>query len=435
MRLSLRIAAHLCIGLVAFFSLFKTGGKSGIDQSEAASVPSTRASEPRRATDGAGRLNRGMTPAEYQAAWDAIPTRKWGRKERFDWQIKLLKEWAAKDLEGALRAAFSESWGRNQVGLVKDEAFKFHGAFIESIETRPREVLKLIQEKKLGVLESSLLLQAWSVSLFQHDPKVYFSHLQELKGGDFPMALNASFVHAEDINTLTRVFDLAEEKARQGVSMEGLKTWHVTGFAGDFTPEELIERVNIPDRILQDYYVSTMAFGLLKSSYLSKAEDVSAKIQEVPSGTRDQFAGLLLTFASKPGVLQASVDHFVSEGNWAHLEKVDVSRFIQQMAEKSDPAGVAEWAATLPPRQETDGMFRSGVEPFIRKSPEDAWNWIQDMNEGYWRDRALAEYSHVNLTVFNDPAKSAVALAQIRDPDVLNAAQNRTKGWEEGQGN
>ncbi|RYD40066.1 MAG: hypothetical protein EOP85_14885, partial [Verrucomicrobiaceae bacterium] len=166
-----------------------------------------------------------MTTEEYQAAWDAIPAMKWGRKERFDWQIKLLKEWADKDLEGALKAAFAESWASNRVVLVQGEAFRYHGAFVESIKNRPQDVLKLIQEKKLGVLESSLLLQAWSVTLFQYDKELYFSHIRELSGGDFPLALNVSFLQAVDFNTLIQVLDLAEEKARQGVSMEGLQTW------------------------------------------------------------------------------------------------------------------------------------------------------------------------------------------------------------------
>ncbi len=376
-----------------------------------------------------------MTPAEYQAAWDAIPAMKWNRKDRFDWQIKLLKEWAEKDLEGALKAAFGESWSSNRVVMVKGEAFKYHGAFVESIKNRPQEILKLIQDRKLGTLESSLLLQAWSVTLFQYDPQVYFSYLRGLKGGEFPLALNASFLQAEDFNTLTQVLDLAEEKVRQGASMEGLQTWMMSRAASDFTKGELMDRLGTPDAQLRDFYIFAMVQRATRSGHPARPEEISADIREIPEDRRSHFAGLLLAFANKPGVLQASVDHFVSEGNWAHLEKVDASRFIRNMAEKSDPAGLAEWAATLPPREETNGLFKSGVEPFIRKSPEQAWKWIQDMEQGYWRDRALAEYSQVNLTVFSDSGKSEAALAQIRDPEVLKAARDMRDGWEAGQRN
>ncbi|RYD49845.1 MAG: hypothetical protein EOP85_00845 [Verrucomicrobiaceae bacterium] len=375
-----------------------------------------------------------MTPVEYKAAWDAIPAMKWNRKERFDWQIKLLKEWAEKDLEGALKAAFAESWSSNRVVLVRGEAFNYHGAVVESIKNRPQDILKLVQDRKLGTLESSLLLQAWSVTWFQHDPKIYFSHLRGLKSGEFPLALNASFLQAEDFNTLTQVLDLAEDKVRQGVSMEGLQTWMMSRAASDFTKDELMDRLNTPDAQLRDYYILAMVQRATRSGLPARPEDISAHIREIPEDRRSHFAGLLLTFSDgNPGITQASLDHFVSENDWKYLGIIDASRVVQKMAEKADLTELAEWAATLPPREETNGMFRTGVEPFIRKSPEQAWEWIQEMNPGYWRDRALAEYSQVNLTVFNDPEKSAAALSQIRDPEVLKSAQVRRKGWEEGQ--
>ncbi len=78
-------------------------------------------------------------------------------------------------------------------------------------------------------------------------------------------------------------------------------------------------------------------------------------------------------------------------------------------------------------------MFHRGVEPYIRKSPEEAWNWIQEMGEGYWRDRALAEYSQINLHVFKDPAKSAAAIAQIQDPVFLETVKGWRASWEKRQ--
>jgi hypothetical protein len=104
------------------------------------------------------------------------------------------------------------------------------------------------------------------------------------------------------------------------------------------------------------------------------------------------------------------------------------------MAQTMDPVKLAEWAGNLPPREETTEMFHRGVEPYIRKSPEEAWSWIEQMDAGYWRDHALAEYSQVNLHVFNDPAKSAAAIAQIRDPAFLETVKGWRASWQKQKG-
>ncbi|GAA5123674.1 hypothetical protein JIN84_11680 [Luteolibacter yonseiensis] len=425
-----KIAAHLCVGLAAFLSAFSAGKWSGTEKPEILAPSPPGKSMEREAPDQIERAKRSMTVAEYQAAWDAVAAKKWGRRERTDWQLKLLKEWADKDLEGALKAAFSESWSRNPNSRMDAAAFYFHSAFAESFKNRTEEVWKLIQQKKPGILESAVLLKAWSATLFEHDQQLYFSYLREMKGGDFALALNASFQGAKDINALTKVLDLAEEKAGQGVPLEGLGTVMITKAAQDFTKEELMDRLKTPNTVLGEYYLSVASARLFRPGHSPGAGEIFSEIQEIPSDKRDRFAGRLVKFSDNPEIVRGSLDHFVAAGDWKFLDE-NAAESVRRMEEKADPVELAGWAATLPPREETSGMFHSGVEPYIRKAPEEAWRWIQEMEDGYWRDHALGEYSKVNLEVFNDPEKSATAIAQIQDPAYLETVKSWRASWEE----
>ncbi len=91
---------------------------------------------------------------------------------------------------------------------------------------------------------------------------------------------------------------------------------------------------------------------------------------------------------------------------------------------------LANWAQSLPPRRETAELFHRGVEPYIRKDPDAAWQWIDGLDNSFWRDRALAEYSQVNLHVFNDPEKSTAAIEQISDAVYREMVKGWRADWE-----
>lgn len=75
-------------------------------------------------------------------------------------------------------------------------------------------------------------------------------------------------------------------------------------------------------------------------------------------------------------------------------------------------------------------MFHRGVESYIRNTPEQAWQWVQELPAGYWRDRALAEYSQQSLHHHKNPEWSRTAIDQIADPSYRQTVEGWRSDWE-----
>lgn len=434
MKPSLKIAAHLCIGLAAFSVVFGLHRHDANDQPgagpETAPPGRTRNVSAERPT-----AKRSMTAAEYQAAWDAIPARKWGKEERMAHQIKLLKAWAERDLEGALNAAFSETWSRGNYRIA-GETFALHSAFSEVFLNRSDDVWKLIQTRKAGALESALLLEAWSTTLVTKDRDLYLSYLRGMSGGDFVKALGAAAGEAGDKQFLTKVLEVVAVQADQGLALDGLNRSLARAAGSAFTRDELLEKLRSSNGGMAGFYTSVMAAKFVTSAAEASAAEVSAEIDSLPEDKRGLFARALLNTgnSNNTDMLRSALDHLVANQQWQLLDKQETTRAVQAMNQDADPIELAHWAAALPPREETTEMFHRGVEPYIRKDREVAWNWIQQMDAGYWRDRALGEYSQVNLHVFNDPEKSSTAIDQIKDPAFREEVKGWRSGWEKQKG-
>ncbi|MES2921303.1 MAG: hypothetical protein V4819_07145 [Verrucomicrobiota bacterium] len=435
MKPALKIAAHLSVGVAAFLlmaSITKQDRPRNFDPvRQTRSADRTQPGSANKQGPAGKAVKVRMKAAEYQAAWDAIAARKWGKGERMEYQMRLLKEWAETDLEGALKAAFSETWNRGNVRMV-GESFTFQRAFDEVFVDRSEDVLKLIQQRKTGILESSLLLEAWAGKLlYSKDRSLYFTYLRGMNGDDFIKVLGAGSSRLKEREFLMTALDLLAEKVGQGTTLEGLDPHYSQSVGEQLSKEELLERLRNPDDKLSGFYTSILAEKYSAASRYDSADDVRAEIGSLPEANRGTFARALLdSYSRNPAMIQTALDQLVTTQQWQFLDKEETSNSVRTMAQTMDPVYLAEWAVNLPPREETSEMFHRGVEPYIRKSPEEAWNWIQEMDDGYWRDRALAEYSQINLHVFNDPAKSAAAIAQIRDPAFLETVKGWRASWE-----
>jgi hypothetical protein len=426
-----KIALHLAVGIAAFLLVPVVSRHEPDSVAGETDVRSGRPAEKSTASRDVA-VTPGMKSADYQAAWDAIPAMGWDKEKRIEWQIRLLKEWAAVDLEGALAAAFAETRTRNGYRVI-GETFVFHRAFNDVFVDRSEDVMKLIESRGLGILESSLLLEAWTTTLLARDKNLYLTYLNSLAGDDFHKAVSSAAFEA-DKETLGKLLDAISAKHAAGLSIEGMDR-QLAGVAKTFSEHELIERLRASSGEMAGFYTKLLATNYAGAAKTATSEQVDARIDSLPEEQRGPFARALLTANSgNAELLQTALEHLVDHEQWQLLDRAETSRAVVAMREKANPVVLAEWALSLPRRQETNEMFHRGVEPFIRKSPEEAWSWIQEMEDDYWRDRALAEYSQINLHVFNDPEKSATALGQIRDPEFLKVAQGWRKGWEARQG-
>jgi hypothetical protein len=432
MKPALKITAHLAVGLAAFFLIAGTGIWEKRNPADGVSL---RTSEKER-SGGSGKsaasrntaVKTRMKAAEYRAAWDAIAGMKWSKSERLAYQTKLLAEWAETDLDGALAAALSESW---KDGLMSNFGSPFHDVFVD----RAEDIRRLIDQRKLGVLETSLLLRAWSSTLASRSPDLYLAYLRGLDGADFSTAVSAAVDSVKDKELGFKIMEVMAAKAQDEWAMEGLARALSENYGEVFSKEELMERLAESGGGMSAIYTALLAGRFLAFPDADTPDKVTAEIDSLPEDKRGLFAKALLNSQNDhPGIIHAALDHLLSHEQWQLLDKQETSRAVQIMRENADPVEMAEWAAALPPREETTEMFHRGVEPYIRKDREAAWNWIQQMDAGYWRDRALAEYSQVNLHVFNDPEKSSAAIGQITDPAFRDTVKGWRSGWEKQKG-
>ncbi|RYD20259.1 MAG: hypothetical protein EOP88_15805 [Verrucomicrobiaceae bacterium] len=431
-----RIALHLAVGVAAFLlvpAVIRNESPASASHTESRTRDRTRSGDTQSHAKPVVPLAvSSMKSADYRAAWDAVPAMGWDKEKRVEWQIRLLKKWAEVDLEGALAAAFAETRVRG-TGVTDAETFLFHRAFADVFMDRPDAVLKLVQDRKLGILESSLLVEAWTTTLQAKDKDLYLAYIMDLRDDDFIQALG---VANGDLGkeSLGKLFDAVSARVAAGMSLDGVDR-DLAAVAKVFSQDELLERLRSSTGEMAGLYTKMLAANYSTSSGTASGAEVTARIDSLPEDQRGPFARALLTSDTKNAeLLQTALEHLVDHEQWKLLTPPETSQAMRNMREKADPVVLAEWAMTLPHRQETNEMFHRGVEPRIRKSPEEAWGWIQGIQDGYWKDRALAEYSQINLHVFNDPEKSATALGQIQDPEFLKIARAWRQGWESRQG-
>ena len=118
--------------------------------------------------------------------------------------------------------------------------------------------------------------------------------------------------------------------------------------------------------------------------------------------------------SDKPENTPALIDLLIEEEAWAKLEALETVQQLQKLARNSGAREIAEWATTLPVRQETTEVFHRSVEPYFSEDLETLRAWLLKIPPGVWRDRACAEFSQVALHVHRNSRASRWALEQIR---------------------
>lgn len=437
MKTLLKIAGHLLPCLLAFLIVqaMRGGGVASwaaISGNQPADLQAVSHKGTRSAPKDTASKAR-MKGDEYEAAWAAISGMNWTRAQRFAYQSKLLGEWAEVDLEGALKAALAESW-RDGSLRVGGESFPFRNAFASVFVDRSEDVWKMIQSHSVGVLETSILLDAWSTTLISAEPDAFLGYLREMDQSETLTALEPVWRSGKDSGFHSKILDILARKLADGMSLEELDSPFFSNVGKAFTQDQLLERISrSPDGAL---FETKILAGCFAETLGGKSSgEIAAVLDSLPSDLRGPLAKSLLTANSMDKeLLQTALDTMVASGNWALFVDSETARAMRAIQRTADPVDLAEWSLALPPRQETSEIFHRGVEPYIRKNPEGAWNWIQSMDDGYWKDRALAEYSQINLHVYNDPEKSAAALEQIRDAGFRGRAEGWRKDWERQKG-
>jgi hypothetical protein len=173
--------------------------------------------------------------------------------------------------------------------------------------------------------------------------------------------------------------------------------------------------------------VKALALG---SRLAVKADgNIAAQLHGLPSELKAAAAWGAFDNPNNKQTLETA-DILVECGAWNRLEESGTASQMHRLCQEGQSEQVAEWAASMPFRKETNELFHRCVETYLRDNMETSREWIAGIETPEWRDRAYAEYSQQALNARNDPDASRWALNQIRDSGFKTEAESWRANWE-----
>lgn len=422
--------SYLVHGLVlfaGFVSMRMIGNRSGeTGRPEAAVVRELKTMIVEDSSRDPGTVRR-LEPARYREAWRALALEKLSPAERYSAQVELLKLWAEVDLEGAIRAILAEPW---------DEFTPYRGHTIElllaeglqqAISDRPQEVWGWIQNKKFGILGSSLVRDAWCAAIGKENPELFVTYIPELHGRALTNAIEAMTGNEGDAVQSARLWN---SLGRSGVA-DQLDKESATALAGHFglgmRSPELKKMLEASTGAMRELAARSLAIALV---WPDSQADLTTELENAPADLQGAMAAEFLSRSfGREDVTRLALQTLIEREDWEWLDADVAGSSVRQLADTVPAPDLAEWVYSLPQRSETVEMFHRGVEPFIQQEREAAWEWMSSLEAGMWRDRAFAEYSQQALHRWGDAEASRVALDQIEDAEFRATAEGWRQDW------
>ncbi|WP_035613879.1 hypothetical protein [Haloferula sp. BvORR071] len=348
---------------------------------------------------------------EYRQAWDDLAEETMSASRRADIQWRLLKAWAMVDIEGALTAA-------------KEEGFlNSSGAFDEAFMANPRESWTALRKLGLGSME---LTTRWAQMVALKDPDAMIAVL-----GEMPPRLRrdaAGFLF-EDVDSDEAANKLKEKVLRIDASEEEMEM-HLrqAWLSAPLLPEDRVRVdgwLDLPAGTERLHAMTGWASGL---RYQDPAT-IGAEWEKIPTADRAQAARLLLNQVGKqlPGI-RFAVDRAIEGGQWQTLRDNGGAEYFSSQLMKGEPEELAQWALTLPHREEVGGYFADAILPKLTKDPEAGRAWLESLPEGSWqRDEGYAALAQETLKKGGD---WEAVVEEISDAEIRRRAEERKRDWE-----
>jgi hypothetical protein len=159
-------------------------------------------------------------------------------------------------------------------------------------------------------------------------------------------------------------------------------------------------------------------------------------------GARATFAGLpddlrrsaVEATLAKPGKnvsgYLAAMDEVINTPQWTELQKPLAVRLHERQAGPDQNATLLAWAAKMPEREDTMDLYRVAVRGFVTSYPQDAREWIGQMDPGWKQQNSLAAYVQSALAGRQDEAGAQWAFQQITDPVFHAEAEGFFRSYE-----
>ncbi|MGL4401411.1 MAG: hypothetical protein ACRCXD_16220 [Luteolibacter sp.] len=372
------------------------------------------------------------TGSEYARAWKALRGGIYTTKERVRVQRDLLEQWAEVDLAAAIEAALGEAWDRDG-GSEFDPSGPLLDVFSEALARNPQEGWDMIRGRQFGV-GTGMLRRVWMEAVGMADPLFLANRITGLSWRDQPLAL--SLCHAAVQSgaggaTQAEMFGIFAALPPQVVGAEQL-----IGFTT--LPDGPFDLAAMKREIIlagdDDRMVKVKAHLLGMALAGTPPEEIAEETADLPPAARIGVVWAAFEQADTPASLLDLADLLVDEEAWEKLAQPETARRFQEIARNDAARDLADWAMTLPVRQEAQVIFQRAVEVFLAGNLEASSRWLGELPEGVWRDRAYAEFSQAALHVHQNSRASRWALNRIGDRDFKKEAENWRAQWEQRTG-
>lgn len=426
------VASHLLVVAAGGWLAWQSANTGGFFHPRAA------ASKPGKAAPASGRdlhgkaffPTREWTGIEYARAWKAVRNGKYTTPERIRLQRDLLKPWAEVNLEAAIEAALGEAWASDGAG-ASDPSGPLLDVFAEALAKNPEEGWDMIRGRQFGV-GTGMLRRVWMEAVGAADPLFLAQRLAELSWRDRDRAVEICRAAVQGRpDAAAELFKVFAALPAEMVSAQQLMDFTTLqdGPLDLVAMKQEITRLGGDDRMAK---VKAMLLG--KALAGNSADAIAGEIADLPDGVREEAVWAAFKDAAKPENVLGLADLLMDEAAWAKLEQRETVRQLQKIARDGAAREVAEWAISLPVRDETIELFHRSVETYLAENPKAAAAWLDAIPPGVWRDRAYAEYSQAALNIHHHPRASRWALNQIADATFKNEAESWRAQWEKRTG-
>ena len=273
----------------------------------------------------------------------------------------------------------------------------------------------------LDNLASSGLLDGFA-ELFDKNPEWFLSDLQNHRLGLRGVAVRdwwAARMAAMDPARLVRLaagFGPLDAAALMAVAMEGGTTGQerlnaVFAALQEMPPGDSTTRLwkaagkglsELGVDSLEGYYLDAthpdarVMFGQALAKALADKQIRPERCAEILSRTPAHLRlGLAMDLAREAGTnvgaVTAAIDAVLPTDAWSEHAKKLAVQLHNSTASGENATRLADWAASIPARSDTEDLYRTAVRPYIQQQPVDEIRkWITSMPRGWRRDNTLA---------------------------------------------
>jgi hypothetical protein len=418
------VASHLLLLAAGALFAWQSEARNGLTQPESAGPKG----KPGRAAGVVHHSAGQWSGSEYARAWKALRGGIYTTKERVRVQRDLLARWAEVDLAAAIEAALGEAWDRDG-GSELDPAGPLLDVFSHALAKNPEEGWDLIRGRQFGV-GTGMLRRVWMEAVGRSDPLFLAERIADLSWRDQPLAVGLCQIAVQSGAggvTPAKLFPILAALPPDRVSAEqliGFTTLPDGPLDLDAMKQEIVLQGE-DDRMVK---VKAHLLGLALAD--SPPAEIAKEIDDLPPAARAEAVWAAFLEADTPYTRLDLVDLLVDEEAWEKLNQPETLRRIQEIGRSGSARELADWAVTLPVRQETLELFQRSISAFLAENLEAAGRWLTELPDGVWRDRAYAEFSQAALHVHNNSKASRWALNRIGDKDFKSEAEAWRAQWE-----